>query len=89
MWKVTVVQPVTEGFGFNITTEANVQLISFAYKTGQKPRRLPPADATSTESRNGLITLSILAETSCEFSLVTKGPYLISRAARAPTHRAQ
>jgi len=33
MWKVAVVQPVTEGFGFNITTEANVQLISFAYKT--------------------------------------------------------
>ena len=33
MWKVAMVQPVTEGFGFNITTEANVQLISFAYKT--------------------------------------------------------
>jgi len=33
MWKVAVVQPVTEGFGFNIATEANVQLISFAYKT--------------------------------------------------------
>ena len=33
IWKVAVVQPVTEGFGFNITTEANVQLVSFAYKT--------------------------------------------------------
>jgi hypothetical protein len=33
MWKVPVVQPVTEGFGFNIATEANVPLISFAYKT--------------------------------------------------------
>ena len=33
MWKVAVVQPVTEGFGFNITTEANVPLMSFAYKT--------------------------------------------------------
>ena len=33
MWKVAVVQPVTEGFGFKITTEANVPLISFAYKT--------------------------------------------------------
>jgi hypothetical protein len=28
MWKVAVVQPVTEGFGFNITTETNVQLVS-------------------------------------------------------------
>ncbi|MGA7528781.1 MAG: hypothetical protein WBW11_16375, partial [Pseudolabrys sp.] len=33
MWKVAVVQPVTEGFGFNITTETNVQLVSFAYAT--------------------------------------------------------
>jgi hypothetical protein len=33
MWKVAVVQPVPEGFGFNITTEANVQIVSFAYKT--------------------------------------------------------
>ena len=33
MWKVAVVQPVTEGFGFNVTTEANVPLMSFAYKT--------------------------------------------------------
>ncbi|MGA7001738.1 MAG: hypothetical protein WBZ28_07305 [Pseudolabrys sp.] len=33
MWKVAVVQPVTEGFGFNITTETNLQLVSFAYKT--------------------------------------------------------
>jgi hypothetical protein len=33
MWKVAVVQPVTEGFGFNINTEANVPLMSFAYKT--------------------------------------------------------
>jgi hypothetical protein len=33
MWKVAVVQPVTEGFGFNIITNANVPLISFAYKT--------------------------------------------------------
>jgi predicted xylose isomerase-like sugar epimerase len=31
--KVAVVQPVTEGFGFNITTETNVQLVSFAYAT--------------------------------------------------------
>jgi hypothetical protein len=33
MWKVAVVQPVTEGFGFNITTETNVPLVSFAYAT--------------------------------------------------------
>ena len=33
MWKAAVVQPVTEGFGFNITSEAHVPLISFAYKT--------------------------------------------------------
>ena len=33
MWKVAVVQPVTEGFGFNITTETNLPLVSFAYKT--------------------------------------------------------
>jgi hypothetical protein len=33
MWKVAVVQPVREGFGFNITTEANLPLVSFAYKT--------------------------------------------------------
>jgi hypothetical protein len=33
MWKVGVVQPVPEGFGFNIVTEANVPLMSFAYKT--------------------------------------------------------
>jgi hypothetical protein len=33
MWKVAVVQPVTKGFGFNITTETNVQLVSFAYAT--------------------------------------------------------
>ena len=33
MWKVAVVQPLTEGFGFNIATEANVPLVSFAYKT--------------------------------------------------------
>ena len=33
MWEVAVVQPVTEGFGFNITTETNLQLVSFAYKT--------------------------------------------------------
>jgi hypothetical protein len=33
MWKVAVVQPVTEGFGFNITTEANLALVAFAYKT--------------------------------------------------------
>ena len=33
MWKVAVVQSVTEGFGFNITTETNVQLVSFAYAT--------------------------------------------------------
>jgi hypothetical protein len=32
MWKVAVVQPMTEGFGFNITTEANV-LVSFTYTT--------------------------------------------------------
>jgi hypothetical protein len=31
MWKVAVVQPMTEGCGFNITTETNVQLVSFAY----------------------------------------------------------
>ena len=28
-----MVQPVTEGYGFNITTEANVPLVSFSYKT--------------------------------------------------------
>jgi hypothetical protein len=33
MWKVAVVQPVTEGFGFNITTETNLPLVSFAYAT--------------------------------------------------------
>jgi hypothetical protein len=33
MWKVAVVQPVAEGFAFNITTETNVQLVSFAYTT--------------------------------------------------------
>ena len=33
MWKVAVVHPVTEGFGLNITTEANLPLVSFAYKT--------------------------------------------------------
>ena len=33
MWKVAIVQPVTEGYGFNITTEANVPLVSFSYKT--------------------------------------------------------
>jgi hypothetical protein len=33
MWNVAVVQPVTEGFGFNITTEANLPLVSFAHKT--------------------------------------------------------
>ena len=27
MWKVAVVQPVTEGFGFNITTETNLPLV--------------------------------------------------------------
>ena len=33
IWKVAVVQPVTEGFGFNITTETNLPLVSFAYAT--------------------------------------------------------
>jgi hypothetical protein len=33
MWKVAVVQPVTDGFGFKITTEAGVPLVSFTYKT--------------------------------------------------------
>ena len=33
MRKVAVVQPVAEGFAFNITTETNVQLVSFAYAT--------------------------------------------------------
>jgi hypothetical protein len=33
MWKVAVVQPVTEGFGFNITTENSLPPVSFAYKT--------------------------------------------------------
>ena len=42
MWKVAVVQPVTEGFGFNITTETNVQLVSFAYRREPKPRRPQP-----------------------------------------------
>jgi hypothetical protein len=33
MWKVAVVQPVTEGYGFNITTQADVSVVSFSYKT--------------------------------------------------------
>ena len=33
MWKVAIVQPVTEGFGFNITTETSLPLVSFAYAT--------------------------------------------------------
>ena len=45
MWKVAIVQPVTEGFGFNITTEANVQLVSFAYKTRAE------AEAAATHAR--------------------------------------
>jgi hypothetical protein len=47
MWKVPVVQPVTEGFGFNITTEANVPLISFAYKTRAE------AEAAATHAQDG------------------------------------
>ena len=42
MWRVAVVQPVTEGFGFNITTETSVPLVSFAYATRAKPRRPQP-----------------------------------------------
>ena len=45
MWKVAVVQPVTEGFGFNITTETNVQLVSFAYATRAE------AEAAATHGR--------------------------------------
>ena len=33
MWKVAVVQPVPEGYGFNVTTETNVPLVSLSYKT--------------------------------------------------------
>ena len=33
MWKVAVVQQGTEGFGFNITTETSLPLVSFAYST--------------------------------------------------------
>jgi hypothetical protein len=45
MWKVAVVQPVPEGFGFNVTTEANVQIVSFAYKTRAE------AEATATHAQ--------------------------------------
>ena len=49
MWKVAVVQPVTEGFGFNITTETNVPLVSFAYAT----RAEAEAAATHAQAADG------------------------------------
>ncbi len=51
MWKVAMVQPVTEGFGFNITTEANVQLISFAYKTRAEAETAANAQAVVEKAR--------------------------------------
>ena len=56
MWKVAVVQPVTEGFGFNITTETNVQLVSFAYDAGLKPRQ-PNTSGGRRECRFGASSL--------------------------------
>ena len=57
MWKVAVVQPVTEGYGFNITTEANVPLVSFATGPGPKPRRPQPMLRQSRKSRFGASSL--------------------------------
>ena len=54
MWKVAVVQPVTEGFGFNITTETNVQLVSFAYATRAE------AEAAATHAQAGRKAVSVL-----------------------------
>ena len=58
MWKVAVVQPVTEGFGFNITTEANLPLVSFAYKTrAEAETAATHASSGSRESRFGASNL--------------------------------
>ena len=57
MWKVAVVQPVTEGFGFNITTETNLPLVSFAYKTRAEAETAATHAQAAVEKAVSVLTL--------------------------------
>jgi hypothetical protein len=70
MWKVAVVQPMTEGFGFNITTETNVQLVSFAYAaraSNEGGTSKPAAETAGTAETGPYVGLAIIPDRFLQF----------------------